>query len=183
MAPTIALKFGPNLRTGVGSTTGAMADGSPAAGGGPAAAKRQKMARGKVPQVYLNLDGVRCQTNPPRLVTAKAAAGAKGLGLIPSNDGDKFFDEGMLLMMSRPCKVSHTTPRKAAKLFVEAPSAKARDFAVKGAPTPAPLTMDDNDAYVGDVVSNTVLKPRSTAVAATRATAFANNVLIGGRVV
>ncbi len=42
IVPTIALKFGPTLRMGVGSTAGAMVDGSPAAEGGPAAAKRQK---------------------------------------------------------------------------------------------------------------------------------------------
>ncbi len=49
MAPTIAPKFGPTLRTGVGSMAGAMADGSPVAEGGPAAAKRQKTAGVKVP--------------------------------------------------------------------------------------------------------------------------------------
>jgi hypothetical protein len=183
MAPTIAPKFGPTLRTGVGSTAGAMADGSPAAEGGPAAAKRQKTARGKVPRVSSNLDGVRRHTNSPRLATAKAAAGAKGPELIPSDDDDEFSDEGTSSMTSRPHKVGHTTSGKAAKLFVEAPSAEARDFAVKGAPTPAPLTMDDDDAYVGDVASNAVSKPCSTVAAATRATAFANDILVGGRVV
>ena len=121
--------------------------------------------------------------NHPHLATAKAAAGAKGPEVIPLDDGNKFFDEGTLLMTSRPCKVGHPTPGKAAKPFVKAPSAKARDFAVKGAPTPAPLMMDNDDAYVGDAASNAVLKPRSAAVAATRATAFANNVLVGGQVV
>ncbi len=86
-------------------------------------------------------------------------------------------------MTSRPCKVSHTMPGKAAKLFVKAPSGKARDFAVKGVPTPAPLMMDNNDAYVGDGASNAVSKPRSMAAAATRATAFANNFLVSGQVV
>jgi hypothetical protein len=76
--------------------------------------------------------------NPPCLATAKAAAGVKGLEVIPSDDDNKFSNEGISLMTSRPCKVGHTTPGKAAKLFVEAPSAKARDFAVKGAPTPLP---------------------------------------------
>jgi hypothetical protein len=88
-----------------------------------------------------------------------------------------------LLMTSRLRKVGHTTPGKAAKPFAEAPSAEARDFAVKGEPTLAPLTMDDSDAYVGDAASNAVSKPRLTAAVATRATAFANNVLVGGRVV
>jgi hypothetical protein len=86
-------------------------------------------------------------------------------------------------MTSRPCKVGHTMPGKATKLFVEVPSAKARNFTVKGAPTPAPLTMDNNDAYVGDAASNSVSKPRSTAAVATCAMAFANNVLVSGQVV
>ncbi len=114
---------------------------------------------------------------------AKAAAGAKSPEVIPSDDDDKFSNEGMLLMTSRPCKVGHTMPGKAAKLFVKAPSTEARDFAVKGAPTPAPLTMDDNDAYVGNAATNLVSKPRLTAAAATHAMAFANNLLVSGRVV
>ncbi len=183
MAPTIAPKFGPTLRTGKGSTAGAMADGNPAAEGGSAAVKRQKMAGGKFPRFSLNLNGARRRTNPPCLATAKATAGAKGLEVIPSDDDDEFSDEGMSSMTSRPRKVSHTTPGKATKLFVEVPFAEARDFAVKGVPTPAPLMMDDNDAYVGDAASNAVSKPCSTAAAATRATAFANDVLVSGRVV
>jgi hypothetical protein len=99
------------------------------------------------------------------------------------DDDDKFSNEGMLSMTSRPRKVGHTTPGKAAKLFVEAPSAEARDFTVKGAPTPAPLMMDNNNAYVADAVSNLVSKPRLTAAAATLATAFANGVLVSGQVV
>ncbi len=131
----------------------------------------------------MNIDGTRHCTNPPRLATVKAAAGVKGPEVIPLENDDEFSDEGTLSMRSRPCKVSHTMPGKAAKLFIEAPSAKARDFVVKGAPTPAPLTMDDDDAYVGDAVSNAVSKPRLTAAAATRAMAFANDVLVSGRVV
>jgi hypothetical protein len=179
----IAPKFGPTLRMGVGCTAGAMADGGPAAEGGPAAAKRQKTAGGKVPPVSLNLDGARRRTNRPRLATAKAAAGAKGPEVIPLDNDDKFSDEGTLSTTLGPCKVGHTTPRKATKPFVEAPSAEARDFAVKGAPPPAPLTMDDNNAYVGDAALNRVSKPRSTAVAAMRATAVANDILVSGRVV
>jgi hypothetical protein len=56
-------------------------------------------------------------------------------------------------------------------------------FRGQRAPTLAPLTMDNDDAYVGDAASNAVSKPRSTAAAATRASAFANNVLVRGRVV
>ncbi len=104
--------------------------------------------------------------------------------MIPLDGNNEFSDEGMSSMMSRPRKVGHTMPGKAAKLFVEAPSAEARDFAVKGAPTPAPLTMDDNNhAYVGDAASNAVSKPRLMAVATTHAKAFANNILVSGRVV
>ena len=58
--------------------------------------------------------------------------GVKGLEVIPLDDNIEFSKEGTLSMTSRPCKVGHTTPGKAAKPFVEAPSAKARDFAVKG---------------------------------------------------
>ncbi len=79
--------------------------------------------------------------------------------------------------------VRKTTPRKAAKLFVKAPSNKARDFAVEGASTTAPLTMDDEDAYIEEVTSNVVSKPRSLAAAAARVKALANDVLISGQVV
>ncbi len=161
----IAPKFGPTLRTGMGSTAGAIADGSPVAEGGLAAAKRHKTAGGKVPRVSLNLDGARRRTNPSHLPTAKAAAGAKGPEVIPLDADDEFSNEGTSSMTSRPCKVGHTTPGKAAKLFVEAPFAKARDFAVKGAPTPAPLTMDNNDAYVGDAVLNADILVSSRVVA------------------
>ncbi len=82
MAPTIAPKISPTLRTGVGSTAGAR-DGSPAVEGGPAAVKRQKTAEGKIPRVSSNLDGARHCVNPPCLATAKAAADAKGTGSDP----------------------------------------------------------------------------------------------------
>ncbi len=95
MAPTIAPKFGPTLRMGVGSTAGAMADGSPAVGGGPVEAKCPKTAGGKFLRVSLNLDGARHRANPPRRATAKAARDAKGLEVIPSDDEDEFSDEGM----------------------------------------------------------------------------------------
>jgi hypothetical protein len=71
----------------------------------------------------------------------------------------------------------------AAKLFVEAPSNEARDFAVKGAPTTAPLTMGDEDAYVKDVTLNVVSKPRLSAAVAARVKALANDVLISSQVV
>ncbi len=101
----------------MGSTAGAMADGSPAAEGGPAAAKRQKMAGGKVPRVSSNLNEARRRTNPPRLAMAKAAAGAKGPEVIPLDNDDELSDEGTLLTTLRPCKAGHTMPRKAAKLL------------------------------------------------------------------
>jgi hypothetical protein len=182
MAPTIAPKFGPTLRTGVGSTAGARAYGSPGAEAGSGAAKRQKMAGGQILQVSANLDRARRRTNPPRLATAKAATGAKGPEVIPSDENDKFLDKGMSTMTSRPRKVSKAMTGKAAKNLFKAPPDKARDFAVKGAPTMAPLTMDDNDAYVEDTTSNGGLKPRSTTAAAARARALANNVRVSGQV-
>jgi hypothetical protein len=48
MAPMIASKISPTLRTGMGSTVGAK-DGRPAADSRLVAAKRQKMAGGKIP--------------------------------------------------------------------------------------------------------------------------------------
>ncbi len=107
----------PHPEKGVGSTAGAMANGIPAAEGGPAAAKCQKTAGGKVPRVSSNLDGARRRTNPHRLAMAKAAAGAKGLEVIPSDDNDEFSDEGTLSMTSRPCKAGYITPGKTTKLL------------------------------------------------------------------
>jgi hypothetical protein len=112
MAPTIAPKFGLTLRTGVGSTAGARAYGSPAAEGGPAAAKRQNMTGGKIPGVSSNLDRARRHTNPPRLATAKAATGAKGPEVIPLDKDDKFSDEGTLTMTLRPARSGKPRPGK-----------------------------------------------------------------------
>jgi hypothetical protein len=52
MAPTIAPKIIPTLRTCMGSTAGAK-DGSPAVDNGPVAAKCQKTAGGKNPSSIL----------------------------------------------------------------------------------------------------------------------------------
>jgi hypothetical protein len=182
MASTIAPKFGLTLRTGARSTTGARAYGSPAAEAGPVAEKWQKTARGQIPRVLANLDGVRRRTNPPRLATGKAATGAKGPEVILSDEDEKFLDEGTSTMTLRPRKVRKVTPRKAAKKLFEAPPDKARDFAVKGAPTTSPLTMDDDDEYVKDTTSNMGSKPRLTAMATACARAPANHVLVIGRV-
>jgi hypothetical protein len=119
MAPTIARKFGPTLRMGVGSTAGARAYGSPAAEGGPAAAKRQNTAGGKIPGVSSNLDGARRCTNPPRLATAKAATGAKGPEVIPSDKDDEFSDEGTSTMMSRPARSGRPCPGKPPIFFFQ----------------------------------------------------------------
>jgi hypothetical protein len=156
MAPTIAPKFGPTLRTGVGSTAGARAYGSPAAEGSPAAAKRQNTAGGKIPGVSSNLDGARRRRNPPRLATAKAATGAKGPEVIPSEEKDEFSNEGTSTMMSRPATSGRPHPGRPPNFFFEAPSNEGRDFAVEGVPTTAPLTMDDDDAYIEDATSNAV---------------------------
>jgi hypothetical protein len=77
MAPTIAPKISPTLRTGVGSTAGAK-NGSPAVDSGPVAAKQQKMAGGKIPRVSSNLDGARRRAKSLRLATAKAAVDERG---------------------------------------------------------------------------------------------------------
>jgi hypothetical protein len=117
MAPTIAPKINPTLRTGMGSTAGAR-DGSPAAEGGSAAAKRQKMAEGKVLRVSSNFNGVKRCANPPRLATAKAtadaslgrltaakaAADAKGPEVIPSDEDDKPIDDALSASTSKPRK-------------------------------------------------------------------------------
>ena len=102
MAPTIAPKINPTLKTGVGSTAGARA-GSPARADRATAAKRQKTAEGGTLRVSSNLDGRKRRVNPPRLATAKAgesgspaAAGADGspghitvATTIPSDDDDE----------------------------------------------------------------------------------------------
>ncbi len=106
MAPRIAPKISPTLRTGVGSTAGAM-DGSPEAESGPVAAKRQKTAGGKIPQVSLNLDGARHRANPPRLATAKAAVDMKGPEVIPSDNDDEPVEEATT---TKPRKVGRMTP-------------------------------------------------------------------------
>ncbi len=121
-------------------------------------------------------------TNPPRLATAKASTGAKGPEVIPSDEDDKFLDEGTSTMTSRPRKVRKARPGKAAENLFEAPPDEARDFAVEEAPTTAPLTMDDDDAYVKDMTSNAGLKPRSTAAAAMHARALTNHVLVSSQV-
>jgi hypothetical protein len=144
MAPAIAPKFGPTLRTGVGSTAGAMADGSPAVGGGSVEAKCPKTAGGKFPRVSLNLNGVRRWTNPPRCATAKAAADAKGPEVIPLDDKDKFSNEGMSSMTSRPRKVGHTTPGKAAEASMNPPLGTTQPRGVAaGGPSP-PSKLHDN---------------------------------------
>jgi hypothetical protein len=156
--------------------------GSPVAEAGPVAAKRQKTARGRIPRVSANLDGARRCTNPPRLATAKAATGAKGPEVIPSDEDDEFLDEGTSTVTSMQRKVRKAMPGKAAKNLFKAPPDEARDFAVEGAPATAPLTMDGDDAYVKDTTSNAGSKPRSTAVAAARARAPANHVLVSSQV-
>jgi hypothetical protein len=139
-----------------------MADGSPAAEGGPAAAKCPKMAGGKFPQVSSNLDGARRRTNPPRRAMAKAAAGAKGPEVIPLDDEDKFSDEGMLSMTSRPRKVGHTMPGKAAEASANQPSGTTQPRGGAAGGTSPPSKLQDNEEV------EALQKPstRSTAAAA-----------------
>jgi hypothetical protein len=191
MAPTIAPKINPTLRTSVGSTAGAR-DGSPAPEGGSAAAKCQKTAEGKIPRVSSNFDGVRRRANPPRLATAKAttdmilgrlttakaAADAKGPEVIPSDDDDEPIDDATL----RPCKVGRTMPgdkptaiRKtapgtSAKLRLGVASDKTLAVTRAGTPTAMRLTMDDDDNDDDD---------KDVAIALARATALGNDRLIG----
>jgi hypothetical protein len=102
-------------------------------------AKWQKMARGQIPRVSANLYMARRRTNPPRLATVKDPTGAKGPEIIPLDEENKFLDEGTSTMTSRPRKVRKAMPGKATKNLSEVPPDEARDFAVKGAPTTAPL--------------------------------------------
>jgi hypothetical protein len=193
MAPTIAPKISPTLRTGVGSTAGAR-DGSPAVEGGLAEAKRQKMAEGKIPRVFSNLDGVRHRVNPPRLATAKAAADTKGTEVIPSDEDDEPVKEATLTRMAKPRKVGRTTPvdkttsigktasGKAAKLRIGVASNAARDVAMGEMPTGAPLTMDNDDEYVNNEKVAGMARPRSMAVTTVGATALVNDSIVGGQV-
>jgi hypothetical protein len=140
---------------------------------GPAAAKRQKTAGGKIPQGSSNLDGARGCTNPPRLVMAKVAAGAKGPEEISSDDDnelhdeassdddDKLHDKATSTMPAKPRKGGRTTPPvvktastgrtvpvKVAKLRLEAASDKTQVVARAGLPTATHLTMDDDNEDV-----------------------------------
>jgi hypothetical protein len=144
MAPTIGPKFGPILRTGVGSTAGAMADGSPVGGGGQAEARRPKTAGGKFPPVSSNLDRARHRTNPPRCATVKALAGAKGPEVIPLDDEDKFLDEGMSSVTPRPRKVGHTMPGKAAEASANPPSGTTQPRGGAAGRTSPPSKLHDN---------------------------------------
>jgi hypothetical protein len=180
----------------MGSTGGAK-DGSPAAESGLVAAKRQKTTRRKIPQGSLNLNGARRHANPPRLATAKAAAGAKGPEGISSDDDDELHDEASsdndnelhdkatLTMPTKPRKGGQTTspvvktastgrtaPVKVAKLRLEAASNETQVVARAGLPTATHLTMDDDDE---DVDVTTTIK-RGLPMA----TALGNNCIIGG---
>jgi hypothetical protein len=155
----VALKISPTLRTGVGSTAGAK-DGRPGVDSGPVAAKRQKMAWGKIPQVSSNLDGARCCAKSLHPATAKAAVEEKGPEVIPSDNNDKKGDESTLTMPTKPHKGGWTTPvgktssagrtapGKAAKPRLGAAYDKMRAVARAGMPTATHLTMDDNDEDV-----------------------------------
>ncbi len=181
MAPKIAPKISPTLRTGVGSTAGAK-DGSPEAESGPVAAKRQKTAGGKIPRVFLNLDGARHCANPPRLATAKAAVDTKGPEVIPSDDNDEPVKEATT---TKPGKVGRTAPGgktglvsrmasgKAAKLRVGSVTDETREVAVAGMPTGVFLAMDNNDKYVLNATAAGMVRPRLMAVATARGPATA----------
>jgi hypothetical protein len=183
IAPTIAPKISPTLRTGVGSTAGAK-DGSPAADSGPVAAKCQKMAGGKIPRVSSNLDGARRRAKSLRLAMAKAAGDKKGPEVIPSDDNDKQGDKATLTRPTKPRKGGRTTPvgktssagrtapGKAAKPRLGAASDKTRAVGRAVMPTAMHLTMDDDDE---DVNVATAIE-RGLAMV----TALGNDRIIGG---
>jgi hypothetical protein len=183
MAPTIAPKISPTLRTGVGSTVGAK-DGSPAPDSGPVVAKCQKTAGGSIPQVSSNLDGARRRAKSLRLATAKAAVDKKGPEVIPSDDDDKQGEEATSTMPTKPRKGGRTTPvgktssavrtapGKAAKLRLGAASNETRAVARAEMPTATHLTRDDNNE---DVNVATAIE-RGLAMV----TALGNNCIISG---
>jgi hypothetical protein len=183
MAPMIAPKISPTLRTGMGSTAGAK-DGSLVADNGLVAAKRQKTAGGEIPRVSLNLDGVRHRANALRLATANAAVDKKGSEVIPSDDNDKQGDEATSTMPMKPHKggqmtpvgktssAGRTAPGKVAKLRLGAASDEMWAVARAGMPTAMHLTMDDDDE---DVDIATAIE-RDLAMA----TALGSDRIIGG---
>ncbi len=159
MAPTIAPKISPTLRTGVGSTAGAK-DGRPAADSGLVAAKSQKTAGGKIPRVSSNLDGAKRRAKSLRPVTAKAAVNKRGPEVIPSDNDNEQGDKATSTMPTKPRKDSRTTPvgktlfagrtalGKAAKPRLGAASNEMRAVARAEMPTGTHLTMDDDEEDV-----------------------------------
>ena len=91
MALTIAPKFGPTLRTGVGSTAGAMADGSPAVGGGPAEVKRPKTAGGKIPSSLLEPRRGEALDKPAPPRNGEGCEGCEGPGSDPLGQRGRVF--------------------------------------------------------------------------------------------
>ncbi len=132
--------------------------------------------------------------NPPCLPRAKAAADAKGLEVIPSDNDNEPVEEATSTRMAKPCKVGRTTPvdkttsvgktasGKAAKLRIGVASNAAWDVAMGEMPTGAPLTMDNDDDYINDKRAAGIARPHSMAVTSVCATALINNSIIGGQV-
>ena len=115
--------------------------------------------------------------NPCQLATAKAAADAKGLKVIPSDDDDKPVNDATSTMTAKPRKVgrrmpfdkttsvSKTASGMAAKLCVGAASDKESGVATGGMPTGAPLMMDDNDEYVNNARAARTVRPMAWMIA------------------
>ena len=176
MAPTIAPKINPTLKTGAGSTAGARA-GSPAAADRLMAAKRQKTAEGGTLRVSSNLDGRGRRANPPRMAAARAGVGGspvtagadgspgrtKAATTIPSDDDDE----------NEPTEAATSTasrkPRKSGRATIDDQPATNRKTASgtalagrRGAvpeegavgrvsrPTGNLLTMEDDDVDIED---------------------------------
>ena len=177
MAPTIAQKINPTLKTGAGSTAGARA-GSPATADRLMAAKRQKNAEGGTLRVSSNLDGRGRRANPPRMAAARAGAGGSPVmagadgspgrtsaaTTIPSDDDDENepTEAAMSTAPRKPRKSGRATiddqPATTNRKMASGTALAGRRGAVpeEGAvgrasrPTGTLLTMEDDDVDIED---------------------------------
>ncbi len=176
MAPTIASKISPTLRTGMGSTAGAK-DGSPASDSGPVATKRQKTARGKNPSSILESRWGEAsrEISPP--CDGERRRGQEGARSDPVVEATwtmptKPRKGGRTMPVSKTSSAGRTAPGKAAQLLLGAASNETRAVARAGMPTATHLTRDDDNE---DVNVATAIE-RSLAMA----TALGSDRIIGG---
>jgi hypothetical protein len=168
MAPTIAPKINPTLRTGEHRRCAGWQSGG---GGRVGCGKAPKNGRGKILRVSSNFDGVKRRANPPRLATAKAtadanlgrltaakaAADAKGPEVIPADEDDEPIDDALLASTSKhrkvvramtggkPMAIRKTAPGKSAKLRLGAAYDEMLAVTRVGTPTAMRLARDDED--------------------------------------